>query len=356
MTTLLMLCARLRLRRCPGQGHRAGDQQRSHGGATAAGASRNGGATRLPTVPRAVRTSWAQRAGRAAAALGMLTAAGCGGHASTAAPPARSPSTGATSAPASAGTPRTPSPTATTVAPAAPGQWHQVFADDFSGSALNRTSWTTCYDWNVGGCTNSDTGESEWYLPGQATVGNGRLTLTAVRAHTVGADHNGYPWRSGMVSTGRDSWDAQPHRTFTHGYFAARIQVPAAAGMFPAFWLMPDTKATPPELDIIEFIGGTRTAIMTVHWTGPDGGDLHTGRHYRGPADFAAGFHVFALDWEQNSLTWYIDGVRRLVVTDHVPQVPMEMLLTLAVGFPAMPPASVDSAQMKVDWVRVWQH
>ena len=230
-----------------------------------------------------------------------------------------------------------------------------VFQDDFTGTALDPARWTTCYDWNLNGCTNAGNHESEWYLPGQVAVGGGRLSLTAVRRATPGSDGTTYPWTSGMVSTGRDSWFGTPRRTFTGGYFAASIQVPGDPGTFPAFWLMPDTRTTPPELDIAEFTGDASSVQMTVHWAGPGGADAHAQQRY-GPVDFPAGFHVFAVDWEKTSLTWYVDGVVRNRVTENVPDVPMELLLNLAVGYPSAPAPTLQSAVMRVGWVRVWQH
>ncbi|WP_035850749.1 family 16 glycosylhydrolase [Kitasatospora azatica] len=242
-------------------------------------------------------------------------------------------------------------------APAAPGPWHLVMQDDFLGSTLNSADWTTCYDWNDGGCTNSGNNELEWYLPGQVKLADGALNLTAQRENTKGTDGHQYSWRSGMVSTGRDSWNATPRHTFTHGYFAAAVRVPAAGGMFPAFWLMPDTRSVPPEIDAAEFIGTTQSVELTLHWPAPDGSDQIEQGSY-GPQDFAAGYHVFAVDWESDAVTWYVDGVQRFKVTDpaKIPTGAMEVLLNLAVGFPSPPPESVNSATMQVDWVRIWQH
>ena len=279
----------------------------------------------------------------------LMTATACSGG-SGRAPGSPVPTVPSASSPASAG-----SSASASVTPAAPGDWHVVFQDDFNGSALDSAKWTTCYDWNLGGCTNAGNHESEWYLPGQVTVGGGVLSLTATRRTTVGAEGSTYPWTSGMVSTGRSDWYGTPRRTFNGGYFAASIKVPGDEGMFPAFWLMPDTRYTPPELDVAEFSGTERTVQMTVHWADPGGADVHEDGRY-GQVDFPAGYHVFALDWEKTSLTWYVDGVERYRVTEHVPDIPMEMLLNLAVGFPAAPPAALDSSVMKVDWVRVWQH
>ena len=238
-----------------------------------------------------------------------------------------------------------------------PSNWRLVFRDDFEGSHLDARRWATCYDWNVGGCTNSGNPEQQWYLPGQVSVRNGAATLRAERRSVRGSDGETHPWVSGMISTGRDHWDARPRRTFTYGYFEASIRIPAQQGMFPAFWLMPASRYSPPELDIMEFFGdSTRRVWMTTHWLNRDGVDMQEGEGY-GSVDFPAEYHVFALLWKADSVTWYVDGVKRFHVTEaeRIPHVPMEVLINLAVGVPRPPPSSVDSAEMKVDWVRVWQ-
>lgn len=351
LTTLLALLAHLGpRRRRPGPA--AGTAPAGPGAGPAVGGgdppgvirrSGRAAAGRRPTGAARIRPG-GRAMGVAGAAGLLLTAGGCGSR--TGAPPSA-----LVPAPVRA-TPATP---AATAGPAAPGSWHLVFQDDFNGTVLDPSRWTTCYDWNLDGCTNAGNHESEWYLPGQVSVGGGVLSLTAVRRTTRGSNGDSYPWRSGMVSTGRDHWDGTPRHTFNQGYFAAAIRVPSAEGLFPAFWLMPDTRTTPPEIDIAEFAGTAPQVQLNVHWAGPGGADRHQQRRY-GPVDVHTGYHVFALDWESNSLTWYVDGVSRYRVTDHVPDVPMELLLNLAVGYPMAPAASLDSAVMKVDWVRVWQH
>ncbi|MER8182021.1 glycoside hydrolase family 16 protein [Kitasatospora sp. NPDC094015] len=252
-----------------------------------------------------------------------------------------------------------PGPATSSDQPVAPGPWRQVFRDDFDGPALDTANWVTCYDWNDGGCTNAGNHEQQWYLPGQARVDSGALVLAADRRATPGTDGKTYPWTSGMVSTGRSSWNAAPLHTFTYGWFAAALQTPAdPEGMFPAFWLIPaETRGTPPELDIAEFPGSSSFVDLNVHWRAPDGTDDRVGHRYQS-TDFSAGLRVFAVDWEPGSVTWYVDGVEQFRVTDPVavPHVAMELILNLAVGYPTSPPPSVDAAQLRVDWVAVWQH
>ncbi|MBF9066538.1 glycoside hydrolase family 16 protein [Streptacidiphilus fuscans] len=241
--------------------------------------------------------------------------------------------------------------------PDVPGPWHLVFNDHFTGSSLDTGNWATCYDWNDNGCTNGTNNEIEWYRPSQVSVGNGWLQLSAQRQATTGSDGHTYPWTSGMVTTGRDSWDATPRHTFTYGYFSAAIEIPAESGMFPAFWLLPAQHYARQEIDIAEFIGSTQQVQMTLHWQQPNGTPQFQ-RDSWGPVDFPAEIHVFAVDWEPGSVTWYVDGVERFRITDpaKVPTLPMELLLNLAVGYPSAPPDNVDHAVMKVDWVSVWQH
>ncbi|WP_162467223.1 glycoside hydrolase family 16 protein [Streptomyces cavernae] len=237
-----------------------------------------------------------------------------------------------------------------------PGNWRLVFHDEFSGSRLNRDDWTTCYDWNRGGCTNSSSNELEWYLPGQVSVEGGHLSLTAERRTTPGTDGQVHPWTSGMISTGRDHWYARPRRTFTYGYVEAAIRIPPQRGMAPQFWLMPASRYTPPELDIMESLTSTREVSMYVHWRNRQGEERQQKGSYTS-SGFADRYHVFAVLWQADELIWYVDGIERFRVTDRerIPRVPMEILINLAVGIKQPPPSSVDTAQMRVDWVRVWQ-
>ncbi|WP_406207214.1 glycoside hydrolase family 16 protein [Kitasatospora sp. NBC_01560] len=297
--------------------------------------------------PRAHRVHRGAAAAGGAALLTLLAA--CSG------------STGSTggSGPTAAGSDAAQPKSGVPAAPAAGGSWRLVFQDEFSGTTLDGKDWTTCYDWNNAGCTNAGNGERQWYQPGQAKVADNRLTLTAQRRTVTGSDGRTYPWVSGMISTGRDNWNAPPRHAFTYGYFAASLKVPAnPAGFFPAFWLIPAaTRGTPPEVDIAEFPNTDQYVHMNLHWRGADGSDQHIGQNW-GPAAFSAGYHVFAVDWEPSAVTWYIDGREWFRFTDpsRIPNVAMEVVINLAVGYLELPPDTTDSATTDVQWVQVWQH
>lgn len=241
--------------------------------------------------------------------------------------------------------------------PPAPGTWHLAFKDDFPGTSLDPAKWVTCYDFNNNGCTNATNGELEWYLPGQVTVAHGTVTLTAQRKDTAGSDGHVYPWTSGMLSTGRPSWNSDPRFAFTYGYVQASVKMPAGDWPFPAFWLLSADEKGFPEIDIAEQYHTGLIVHMTLHWHSADGKEQGKTSSY-GPLDYSAGYHDFGVDWEPGQVTWYIDGVPRFSVSDNVavPAAPMEILFTLAAGGVQTPPADATHATMNIRNVQVWQH
>ncbi|MEU0933967.1 glycoside hydrolase family 16 protein [Embleya sp. NPDC005971] len=236
-----------------------------------------------------------------------------------------------------------------------PARPRLLFAEDFTGSTLAAERWVTCYDWNVDGCTNAGNREQQWYRPEQVRVGGGEAILSAVRRPTPGSDRLVHPWASGMLSTGRPSWSGRPRFTFTYGRVEAELLMPREPDSFPAFWLMPASRYTPPELDVVELIGGDGRARSTVHWRDSHG-RARAWVHESPARDWSERFHHFALDWAPARLTWSIDGEQVFTVTDpaRIPHQPMEVLFTLAMGYPDPVPEQVRSAELRIRSVRVW--
>ena len=106
-----------------------------------------------------------------------------------------------------------------------------VFADEFDGTTLDTSKWSAASPgWTM---PNSASTASA----GQVAVGNGILTLNAVR---TGAS----TFTSGSVSS-------YTKYNFTGGYVEARIDLPSTLGSWPAFWGL--YTGWPPEADIMEY-------------------------------------------------------------------------------------------------------
>ena len=245
-----------------------------------------------------------------------------------------------------------PTPKATYEPTGDPGSWNLAFDDEFDGSQLDTTKWST--GWLASGITAPvNSTEEECYDPDQVTVSDGSLNLALIKkSESCGISHPVYA--SGLVNTnGKFS--------YTYGFLAARVWLPAATGGagkiadWPAVWTDGQNWPADGEDDIFEGINGRACAHF--HSTAsPDG---------IGPADgtadvtvrsgcvhetLASGWHTFGADWEAGSVTYYYDGKDIGSVTSGVTSAPMFVILDYASGPPYQAPST-----MKVDYVRVWK-
>lgn len=239
------------------------------------------------------------------------------------------------------------------------GKWSLIFDDEFNGTSLNTKKWTTCYpDFKVGTdeCDH-DSGELELYQPDEVMVHNGVLTLRAEQKTVNAANGQTYQYTSGMISSGPTQDGGTPHFSFQYGYVEMRAKVPAGQGLWPAFWTLPVKGHWPPEIDIFEILGNAPN-VINMHFHYPP--NVDSGASWTAPFDFSAGWHTYAIDWEPDSITWYVDGIARRQFTDsaNIPKQPMYLIANLAVGgdWPGDPNASTKfPAEYQIDYIKVWQ-
>ena len=242
-----------------------------------------------------------------------------------------------------------PTPGPGVSAPPLPGDWRLVFRDDFSAGALDPV-WHTAQYWDHDLTVVGD-GELEAYDPTGVSVSDGLLRLTA-RPDNV----HGVPYVSGLIMAGGErAAPASPRFSFLYGYLEVRAKIPAGKGLWPAIWMMPASfNDDAGEIDVLEVFGHEPTrAQFAIH------------RQHRHEVDDAAvadlsqDFHTYAIDWQPDHVSWYVDGVELARTTDPVLicREAMYPILNLAVGGAAGSPdgTTVLPATMDVDYVRVWQ-
>jgi beta-glucanase (GH16 family) len=239
------------------------------------------------------------------------------------------------------------------------GRLKLIFDDEFSGSRLDTAHWNTCYWWARQGCTIASNHELERYLPGQVQVGRGIAHLVAARRSARGSDDRLHPFVSGMISSGPPPGSSVPKFAFRFGVVEARMRVPAGAGLWSAFWLLPADRSDLPEIDAMEIFGQAPDVVeMHLHYRGRGGRAAVVGSSWRQPS-LAAGWHRFEIDWRPGRLAWLVDGVVRWQLTGRaVPQSRMYLVADLAVGGdPVGAPTARTSfpSALRIDWVRVWQ-
>ncbi|MEQ8676343.1 MAG: glycoside hydrolase family 3 N-terminal domain-containing protein [Aggregatilineales bacterium] len=246
-------------------------------------------------------------------------------------------------------------------------EWTLVWSDEFdapAGTPINDEFWT-CEEGGHGW----GNGELQYYnqsLDNVSQDGEGNLSIVAREENP-----EDYTCHYGTCTHTSARCITEGKVEFTYGRVEARIQVPFGQGIWPAFWMLGANfrRAGWPsagEIDIMEHIGREPYAVYgTVH------GPLYSGGNGIGDGTTLAepvtdDFHVFAVDWDENELRWYVDGelyftltaddlpANRTWVFDH----DFFMLLNVAVGggWPGYPDDTTEFPQtMLVDYVRVYE-
>ena len=163
------------------------------------------------------------------------------------------------------------------------------------------------------------------------------------------------------------------HFSVLHGRIEARIWVPDGKGLWPAFWMLGTgiSRVGWPacgEIDIMEISGDTPGRLHgTIHGPGffGDHGITHLRDLPKGTV-FSSGYHIYAVEWSHESITWLVDGVPYATsrASDLPPagrwvfdRDPFFLMLNLAVGgsWPGNPTDQVSFPKvMRVDFVRVY--
>lgn len=244
-----------------------------------------------------------------------------------------------------------------------------MWADEFSGArgaGVDTAYWR--YD-TADGCASNNCGwgnnEKEYYRASAeniAQTGDGHLAIVArVADDSLSCYYGRCRYTSGKITT-RQKVSVQPGRV------EARIRLAEGQGLWPAFWLLGENIGavgwpTSGELDILENKGSQPGLTSSaVHGPGYSGNTPFV--HVQ--ANSATEFHVYAVEWNAQSIRFYVDtqlhySVSRTEVEQRgrwVFDQPFFILLNHAVGghFDGDPQsASIFPATMLIDYVRVYK-
>ena len=254
-----------------------------------------------------------------------------------------------------------------------------VFAEEFNSGGLDRKTW------NVIGMDFWVNNEQQAYVDSPDTIqfedgvvgaDGGALVLRPVYRPKVDTRKD----RNADFISGR--LESQHKAEFTYGRVEARIKMPDAEGVWPAFWMLgngqwPDTG----EIDIREYVGEKDWTGVALHGPGYSGETPIVNKFFFDPRTDATDWHVYAIEWTKDAILFEVDG--RLTYRATRPMIerygewrfdtPKFLILNLALGgaypyktnmiekpYNGLPQSTVDAIlageiAMYVDWVRVYE-
>lgn len=244
-----------------------------------------------------------------------------------------------------------------------PNGYNLVWSDEFNAarqsggkpSLPNSTDWS--YETGNGGWGNH---ELENYIAGFsgkdtcAVISDGTLKIIAKK---VGAQ---------VLSIRMNT-----QKSWTYGYFEARLKLPTGKGTWPAFWMMPKNFTTWPddgEVDIMEEVGYHPNYVSSsIHCAAYN----HTLNTQKTAESYCAtaqsDFHIYGCLWTADYIKFYVDGVNTLTFPNDKAgnkstwpfNAPFYLKLNLAWGGDWGGAQGVDEsilpATYEIDYVRVYQ-
>ncbi len=256
-----------------------------------------------------------------------------------------------------------------TISSYVPEGYSLVWNDEFNGDSLSSSNWScqvgNGYEYGIWEWGNA---EKQYYKEENACVSDGALRITAKKETTT------YGSTTYRYSSARLRSYNKVH--YHYGYIEARIKMPLGTGVWPAFWMLPESTYNgngwphSGEIDIMECRGRlSNQSTSALHYSadGSSNDAYQTGTNSSfGSID---SYHCYGLLWTQDSIAFMVDGMTHLTVKsstwlggygggDPFSQ-DFHILFNLAIGGKfdegREPDSSFSSAEMSVDYVRWYQ-
>ena len=150
------------------------------------------------------------------------------------------------------------------------------------------------------------------FLPDHVTFANGAMRLRLDNVPSAGKQYSGGEYRT------KD--------TFSYGRYETRMIAAKGSGTVSSFFTYTGTPWD--EIDF-EILGkNTFQAQLNYFVNGVGGHERIIDLGF----DASAGYHTYAIDWQPNSISWYVDGVLKHTVTGSpstLPSHPMQIMMNL---------------------------
>lgn len=184
-----------------------------------------------------------------------------------------------------------------------------VWQDEFNNEVKSDGTYPLPSDewWFETGNSGWGNNEPQYYVDREykglrvAEIVDGNLVITA---HKLDAPLNGAPYISARMNTTK-SWK--------YGKFEMRAKLPGGKGTWAAFWMLPKNFKSWPldgEIDIMEYVGYDPGVVHASVHTESYNHKIGTQKtNKRKVSDVETDYHVYTVEWTEDVVIGYIDGV-----------------------------------------------
>lgn len=225
-------------------------------------------------------------------------------------------------------------------------EYVSTFYDDFDGDKLDSSKWSICPEWERHN-------KNVWRNDMTSLDGNGNLVLSVGKL-------NDTVYKSGAIRS-RGKFDQ------INGFYEVKVKLQSSPGFWGAFWLMPysidsgiDGGSDGTEIDIFESAYVNTSRIQyAVHFDGYGSRHKTIGQNFYSHNAYDGNYHVFGMEWNEDSYIFYYDGVEQYRITSEqvdISRVKNYLKVSVEAGNWA---GKVDDTKLPdgitVDYVKVYQ-
>jgi beta-glucanase (GH16 family) len=233
-------------------------------------------------------------------------------------------------------------PYPTPVNPVEKAGWELVFQDEFEGDTLKSHWWPQ---------------DSE--RPGEWAVFTSRIENVSIDSGQLNIivrkeSYKNFQYTGGLIFLNRT--------IEANTYAEAACRIPIGDGLWPAFWFWIGSDSTYQEMDVLENYGKKTKEYDASHhyWN-----DILKKREtfwvkvfpkdtLAKDIDLSSNLHVFAVEWKDDKVKYFMDNVVVFEFTQFVPKKPLNLILGM--GLKKKPKRKVKlPAKFEIDYVRVYK-
>ena len=205
-------------------------------------------------------------------------------------------------------------------------KWQLEFEDNFD--TFDRNTWLTMHD--NGNRTIWSNNELQWYKDENVYTDNGILKLVAKKESIYGKDvesEKQFEYTSGMICNSKSI-------TQTYGKWEMKVRFPFKKGYWPAFFLVPLTRPTLPEIDVFEYFGIKENEITCNHHWGKDYGLKPPDYNARTKVlygDFSDTWMIWTMEITPKKMVWKLNNKVVCSSSQGLPSSPLYLIANVAI-------------------------
>jgi len=205
--------------------------------------------------------------------------------------------------------------------------WVLVFEDEFIGTDYNHDVWENCFPW--GRNLYCDDRADYFTDDENIEVSNGMLKFIAEEEQIIANIVDWKDWDDTLVCDG-EPWGINQQtfdyrsgmifskRKFVYGKFEIKCKIPTIERLWPAFWLYGSCAQ---EIDIFEFLStdsdpekAGKEMTFSIHGKYECDGERKVCRKkINSSTNMSNSWHVYSIIWDDQTITWYVDGTPVLI-------------------------------------------